>query len=141
MNPTWPVVLEEGARVPTRSDPGNAGYDLYAQRDGSVPPRSRALVPTGVAMALPSNTVGLIRPRSGLSLRHGIEVGAGVIDSNYIGSVGVLLYNHSPDEFQYRAGDRVAQMLVLFCAPGEFQAVEALPATVRGAAGFGSSGR
>lgn len=132
--------LCEGARLPARASEGAAGYDLCAARDVIIPARGgRGLVPTGLAISVPHGTYGRIAPRSGLALKKGINVGAGVVDFDYRGPVGVVLFNHGEEDLHVQAGDRVAQLilervvipLVVECT---------LNATERGASGFGSTG-
>ena len=103
--------------------------------------RSSAAVATGIAVAIPPSYYGRIAPRSGLSVKYNIEVGAGVVDAGYRGELIVKLYNHGDDNYLVRAGDRVAQLIVTHIYQGELEVVETLPGSERGAAGFGSSGR
>lgn len=128
------------ALIPVRSTPGSAGFDMYASQSGEIPPGQRKLVSTGVQCAIPDGYVGLIRPRSSLALHHGIDVMAGVIDSDYRGEVHALLINLGFRTFQYEAYDRVAQMVVV---PFHGQSVQVgdLDDTARGTGGYGSTGR
>jgi dUTP pyrophosphatase len=138
-------LLRPGARVPARTRPGDAGYDLYSAKGFSLWPGERHTVPTGVAIALPPGVAGLVVPRSGLAARHGISVvnGPGLIDPNYRGEVRVVLVNLGDARFEAAAGDRIAQLLLVpFLAP-DTCVVDALPPSGddRGENGFGSSGR
>jgi dUTP pyrophosphatase len=100
------------AIIPTRATSGSAGYDLYAYTSGEIKARSRMIVDTKITMFFPKNHCGLIWPRSGLSAKHGIETGAGVIDSDYTGEIKVILHNHSDVVFKYESGMRIAQILI-----------------------------
>jgi dUTP pyrophosphatase len=138
-------LLHPDAQPPARTRPGDAGFDLRCVEAFSLAPGERAVVPTGVAVALPEGVAGLVVPRSGLAARHGLSVvnGPGLIDPSYRGELRVVLVNLGTDRYQGAAGDRVAQLLLVpFVAP-ETRVVEALPdsADGRGADGFGSSGR
>jgi dUTP pyrophosphatase len=132
--------LSGPARLPAYGSASAAGADLTAAEDALLPPGGRAAVGTGVVLALPPGHVGLVWPRSGLALRHGIDTLAGVIDSDYRGEVRVVLVNHGEQPFTITVGDRIAQLLVQKVERVSFVAVPALSATERGAAGFGSTG-
>lgn len=138
-------LLEAGARPPERTRPGDAGLDLRCLQAFDLAPAERRTVGTGVAIALPDGTAGLVVPRSGLAARHGISVvnGPGLIDPTYRGEVKVVLVNLGSEPFSASAGDRIAQLLVVpFVAATPFVVGELPPsADDRGAAGFGSSGR
>jgi dUTP pyrophosphatase len=136
--------LADEAREPTRAHDGDAGYDLYAVEAATLGPGERASVGTGIAVAIPEGWAGLVLPRSGLAARHGITIpnAPGLIDSGYRGEVRVLLLNSDPHEpFEVVAGDRIAQLLLVRHEAPEVLEVESLDETVRGAGGFGSSGR
>ena len=120
--------------------PGDAGIDLRAARDALVPPGGRAAVATGIRIALPPGTVGIIKDRSGLALEHGVHVFAGVIDANYRGEIKIVLANLGTKPFRVARGDRVAQMLVFHCPEIRLEPVDALDETARNENGFGSSG-
>ena len=107
---------------------------------GVVPARGKAMLKTDIAIAVPLGTYGRVAPRSGLALKHGIDVGAGVIDEDYRGNVGVILFNHSDVDFLVAAGDRVAQLILEKIETPEVEVVEDLSETVRGGGGFGSTG-
>jgi dUTP pyrophosphatase len=137
------MLLHPEARPPERSRAGDAGYDLRSVEDFALEPGERRVVPTGVAIALPPGVAGLVVPRSGLAARHGISVvnGPGLVDPNYRGELRVVLVNLGEERFEGRAGDRVAQLLLVpFVAPA-LRPVDELPPSDRGADGFGSSGR
>jgi dUTP pyrophosphatase len=127
--------------LPEYGSPASAGADLRAAEDLDLPPGGRAAVATGIQVALPEGHVGLVWPRSGLALRHGIDTLAGVIDSDYRGEVKVVLVNHGQDHFRIAKGDRIAQLLVQPVARVVFRRAEDLSQTDRGAGGFGSTGR
>jgi dUTP pyrophosphatase len=138
-------LLHPAAVAPARTRAGDAGFDLRCVEGFSLAPGERAVVPTGVAVALPEGCAGLVVPRSGLAARHGISVvnGPGLIDPSYRGEVRVVLVNLGADRFQGEPGDRIAQLLLVpFVAPAT-RVVDALPESAdgRGASGFGSSGR
>jgi dUTP pyrophosphatase len=123
----------------------SAGMDLRANIDAPVvlQPGDRALIPTGIKMALPDGYEAQIRPRSGLAYKHGITVlnSPGTIDADYRGDVGVLLINHGREAFTVEDGMRVAQMVVAQYSLFEWESVEDLDETARGAGGFGSTGK
>lgn len=138
--------LANGAslELPARATAGSAGLDLRAALDEDVvlPPGGRALIPTGIALALPMGHEGQVRPRSGLALRHGITVlnAPGTIDADYRGEVSVVLINHGDDDFVVRRGERIAQLIVATVIECTLEEVEALPESERGAGGYGSTG-
>ena len=138
-------LLREGARPPQRTRPGDAGYDLACCQDFELEPGEAAKVPTGFALALPETVVGLVCPRSGLAAAHQVTVvnGPGVIDANYRGECCVLLINLGRERFVAKAGDRVAQLVLVPSWTPEIKLVAELPASPddRGEGGFGSSGR
>jgi dUTP pyrophosphatase len=138
-------LLHPDARPPERSRDGDAGYDLRCVEGFALEPGQRALVPTGVAIALPPHVAGLVVPRSGLAIRDGITTlnAPGLIDPNYRGEIRVILHNAGAERYAAQAGDRIAQLLLVpFWAPA-LVAVDELPddGGERGANGFGSSGR
>jgi dUTP pyrophosphatase len=136
-----PTLAGEGGVLPAYGSPGAAGADLRASAAILVPPRGRAVVPTAVRLEIPPGHVGLVWPRSGLAVRHGIDTLAGVIDSDYRGEVRVVLVNHGDEPFRIARGDRVAQLLVQRVERASFVRVERLAESERGAGGFGSTGR
>ncbi|HEX4761135.1 MAG TPA: dUTP diphosphatase [Thermoleophilaceae bacterium] len=136
--------LSEGAREPSRAHDGDAGFDLYAVEAAVIPAGERASVGTGIALAIPEGWAGLVLPRSGLAARHGITLpnAPGLIDAGYRGEVRVLLLNtDSRAAFEVAPGDRIAQLVLVRHESPELIEVESLEETVRGAGGFGSSGR
>src|SRR4051794_14444557 len=138
-------LLHPAAQPPARTRPGDAGYDLRCVEAFTLAAGERRVVPTGVAIALPEGIAGLVVPRSGLAVRHGISVvnGPGLIDPGYRGEIRVVLVNLGQEPVALAAGDRIAQLvLVPFWAPVP-QAVDELPPSAGGggAGGFGSSGR
>ncbi|RLN42962.1 deoxyuridine 5' [Panicum miliaceum] len=138
--------LSDKAILPSRGSALAAGYDLSSSlvvasaAEMVVPARGKALVPTDLSIAIPEGTYARVAPRSGLALKHSIDVGAGVIDADYRGPVGVILFNHSDADFAVKPGDRIAQMIIEVIATPEVAEVEDLDATVRGEGGFGSTG-
>ena len=135
-------LLNHDAVVPARSRAGDAGYDLRATDRVSIPHAARRLVGTGVALALPPGVAGLITPRSGLAIEHGITLlnAPGLIDPNYRGEIKVILHNAGERRYTVEIGDRIAQLLLVpYWAP-DLQVVEELGGTERGPDGFGSSG-
>jgi dUTP pyrophosphatase len=133
-------LLSENATVPARGSAMAAGYDLSSAVSTVVPAGGKALVPTDVAVALPEGVYGRVAPRSGLAWKKHIDVGAGVIDRDYRGNVGVVLFNHSKDDLQVNVGDRIAQLILERYETAEVLQVEDLDDTERGEGGFGSTG-
>jgi len=138
-------LLHPAAQPPARTRPGDAAYDLRCTQGFSLWPRERATVPTGVAIALPAGVAGLVTPRSGLAARHGISLvnSPGLIDPNYRGEIRIVLVNLGEARFEARAGDRIAQLLLVPYVAPDVSVVEELPPSPddRGEDGFGSSGR
>ena len=138
-------LLRPGAVAPFRTREGDAGYDLRALEGFVLRPGERRLVPTGIALALPPGVAGLVVPRSGLALRHGVTTlnAPGLIDPNFRGECCVLLHNAGEAPFEVRAGDRVAQLVLVPCWTPALHPVDDLPPSPddRGQGGFGSSGR
>jgi dUTP diphosphatase len=136
--------LRPDAVLPRYMSDGAAGLDLAAALDQPVTlaPGARALVPTGIAVAIPAGHEGQVRPRSGLAARHGVTClnAPGTIDSDYRGEVNVILVNHGSEPVTIAHGERIAQLLVAPVTRVEVAAVDDLPATTRGAGGFGSTG-
>ncbi|PKY04817.1 deoxyuridine 5'-triphosphate nucleotidohydrolase [Aspergillus campestris IBT 28561] len=133
--------LNDKARAPTRGSAFAAGYDVYSAKETVIPAKGKALVDTGIAIAVPAGTcIRPHRPRSGLASKHFIDTGAGVIDADYRGEVKVLLFNFSEVDFTVQEGDRVAQLIVERIYTPEVTVVEELEESVRGAGGFGSTG-
>ena len=135
--------LRDEAVAPFPAHPGDAGFDLHAAESARVDPGERASVGTGLALAIPEGLAGLVLPRSGLALRHGIALvnSPGLIDSGYRGEVRVLLLNTDRREpFEIALGDRVAQLLLVAHAAPELRELPSLEETPRGGGGFGSTG-
>ena len=132
--------LHPEAKLPTRGSAGAAGLDLYAVERVTLEPGVRASVRTGLAVAVPAGFYGRVAPRSGLAVRHGIDVLAGVIDSDYRGEILCALVNHGREPFEIEPGARVAQLVVEAIATPEPVWAEDLEETERGAGGFGSTG-
>ena len=118
----------------------SAGYDLHSSEETVIAPHSRQLGATGIAITVPAGTYGRIAPRSGMSVKHSIDVGAGVIDEDYAGEVKVLLINHPDKEYQIRTGDRIAQLILEQIKTPETKMTTELKPTIRGNKGFGSTG-
>jgi dUTP pyrophosphatase len=136
--------LRADATLPVRQHPGDAGLDLCCVEPVRLGPGERASVPTGLAIALPEGFAGVVTPRSGLALRHGLTLvnTPGIVDAGYRGELRVLLLNTDRSAtFQAAAGERIAQLLVVPVALPEVLEVQALDETVRGDGGFGSTGR
>ena len=126
--------------VPDRGSDHAAGLDLYAATSAHLPPGARCVVGTNIAVAIPEGHVGLVWPRSGLAVRHGIDVLAGVIDSDFAGEVGVVLINHGQEGYIVNEGDRIAQLLIQPVVMATPVLVDELPETARGTGGYGSTG-
>lgn len=140
---TVPLVLHEGATTPSYSHPGDAGADLTCAHDVTLGPGERATVATGVRIALPEGYAGFVHPRSGLASHHGVTVlnAPGTVDAGYRGEIRVTLLNTDPETaVVLRRGDRIAQLVVQRVERAVFVEVDELPASARGAGGFGSTG-
>lgn len=137
------LMVAQDGHQPTYALAGDAGADLRSTVDAIIPGGQRFLIPTGVSIALPHGFVGLVHPRSGLALKHGVTVlnAPGTIDAGYRGEILVTLYNSSNEDFEVKAGDRIAQLLIQKIERARFIPVETLPQSDRGEAGFGSSGK
>lgn len=139
---------DQHAKIPTMGSKHAAGSDLYAclMQNGDVgnlviPAKGRAVVPTAVSMAIPAGCYGRIAPRSSLAAKHGIDIGAGVIDSDYRGLIGVILFNHGNHDYTVSHGDRIAQIIITPYVDPEFVEVyQALEKSERDQGGFGSTG-
>jgi dUTP pyrophosphatase len=134
--------LDPELPLPRHAHPGDAGVDLHARHELTLDPGARASVPTGIAVAIPEGHVGLVAPRSGLAIRHGIGVvnAPGIVDSGYRGEIKVILVNHGSEPVRLERGDRIAQLIVVAVATVEMIEVGELPSSDRGAGGFGSTG-
>jgi len=133
--------LHPNAKIPKRANPTDAGADLHSIENIVIPPRSRAIVQTGISIHIPDGYYGRIAPRSGLAAKNGIDVLAGVIDSGYRGAIGVVLHNTDENtEFHISDGDRIAQIIFEQHWNFSFKEVDDLNNTERSDGGFGSSG-
>ena len=137
--------LDPALPLPAAQHEGDAGYDLRAREAAVLPPGGgRAAVPTGVAVAIPPGWAGLVLPRSGLALRHGVSClnAPGLIDAGYRDEIRVILVNHDPSEpFKVEVGDRIAQLVIQAVETVEWAEVDDLGESARGRGGFGSTGR
>ena len=134
--------LDPDLPVPSHAHPGDGGVDLYARDGASLAAGERAVIATGIAIAIPHGYAGLVTPRSGLAARHGIGVvnGPGLVDSGYRGELKVILVNHGQETVHIARGERIAQLVVVAVMDQEFEVVEELPASTRGDGGLGSTG-
>lgn len=136
-------ILSRDAQIPHMAYNGDAGVDLRSVERIVLEPQERAMVATGLAIALPEGYAGFVLPRSGLAAKHGISIvnAPGLIDSNYRGDLKVILLNTDPDKsFTIEIGDRIAQLIVMPVPTINFEQVEELTESQRGESGFGSSG-
>ena len=135
--------LDTTLPLPVYAQEGDAGLDLHAAETTVIEPGARALVPTGIALAIPSGYAGFVLPRSGLALRHGVTVlnAPGLIDAGYRGQVKVLLINHDQEPVTVARGERIAQLVLQRVERVELAEVADLPLSERGTGGFGSTGR
>ncbi|XP_061195538.1 deoxyuridine 5'-triphosphate nucleotidohydrolase-like [Saccostrea echinata] len=130
--------LSKNAFSPTRGSKLAAGYDLYSAYDYKIPAKGKESVRTDIQIALPDGCYGRVAPRSGLAAKHFIDVGAGVIDQDYRGNVGVVMFNFADEDFEVKKGDRIAQLICERIYIPDLQECEKLDDTDRG--GFGSTG-
>lgn len=136
--------LDPSVPMPTYSKPGDAGADIATRIDIVLKPGERALVPTGISIALPDGYVALVHPRSGLAIKHGVTMAnaPGTVDAGYRGELSCILINHDPTEsVTFKKGDRIAQLVIQKVERAVFTEVEHLPGSDRGTGGFGSTGR
>ena len=150
------IMLDKGAKMPTRAHPWDAGLDLYAPYDCIVPPTRTEIylkngllevdtvvgsltINTGVHVEIPEGCCGFIESKSGLNVKCGLT-GTGVIDAHYTGSIAVKLYNHTDHPYYFQAGNKIAQLVILPCVLPELELVDSLEETDRGDNGFGSTG-
>jgi dUTP pyrophosphatase len=134
-------LLNDRANVPTKANINDAGFDLYSSIDTIIPSKQRKTVSTGIALQMPEHFAGLIWPRSGLSVKCGIDVLAGVVDSGYRGEIMVCLYNTSDEHVSIQTGDRIAQIIFQEVPRVIMEVHESLGSSQRGDNGFGSSGK
>jgi deoxyuridine 5'-triphosphate nucleotidohydrolase len=135
--------MNDDSQIPTKGSSGSAGYDLYASHNAVIKSGERGLVKTGIAIQIPEYCYARVAPRSGLAFRNGINVGAGVVDSDYRNEIGVVLFNHDKDnDFHVHKGDRIAQLIFEKICETEPEVVDysELTDTGRGTSGFGSTG-
>jgi dUTP pyrophosphatase len=134
--------LDEQLPLPAHAHPGDGGTDLMARNRVALEPGERALVPTGIAVAIPVGYAGLVTPRSGLAVRHGLTVlnGPGLVDSGYRGELKVTLVNLGAEPAVLERGDRIAQLVIVPVETQELTPVTELPESARGSGGFGSTG-
>ena len=136
--------LDADLPMPQYAKGGDAGADIYSRIDISLAPGERALVPTGIAIALPDGYVALVHPRSGLAIKHGVTMvnAPGTVDAAYRGELQCILINHDPKEtVSFKRGDRIAQLVFQKVERAQFIEVDELPGSGRGTGGFGSTGR
>ena len=133
-------LLNSNGIIPTKTNDNDAGFDLYSSIDTIIPSKQRKTVSTGIAIQMPEHFAGLIWPRSGLSVKKGIDVLAGVIDSGYRGEIMVCLYNTSDENVSINAGDRIAQIIFQEVPRVKLEVHSTLGSSQRGENGFGSSG-
>jgi dUTP pyrophosphatase len=136
--------LDPELPLPKYAKGGDAGADIVSRIDITLAPGERALVPTGIAIALPDGYVALVHPRSGLAIKHGVTMvnAPGTVDAGYRGELQVILINHDRTEpVSFKRGDRIAQLVIQKVERAEFVEVENLPGSGRGDGGFGSTGR
>ena len=132
------IMLDPGAKMPTRAHEWDAGLDLYAMHDGIVD--YSKTFDTGVHVEIPEGCVGLIKSKSGLMVKNQITTD-GTIDSGYTGSIRVKLFNHGTSKYEVKKGDKIAQLVILPCVLPPLELVDSLEETDRGDKGFGSTGR
>jgi dUTP pyrophosphatase len=136
--------LDPELPLPRYAKGGDAGADIVSRIDVSLAPGERALVPTGIAIALPDGYVALVHPRSGLAIKHGVTMvnAPGTVDAGYRGELQIILINHDKSEsVSFKRGDRIAQLVIQKVERAEFVEVQDLPGSGRGTGGFGSTGR
>jgi dUTP pyrophosphatase len=135
--------LDPELPLPRYAKPGDAGADIVSRIDITLAPGERALVPTGIAIALPDGYVALVHPRSGLAIKHGVTMvnSPGTVDAAYRGELQIILINHDPKEHvTFKRGDRIAQLVIQNVEHAKFIEVSQLPGSDRGSGGFGSTG-
>ena len=135
------IILDEGAKMPTRAHADDAGLDLYSRENRVIYPHSSATFDTGVHVEIPQWYVGMIKSKSGLNVKYGLT-SEGVLDCGYTGSIRVKLYNHSDEAYTVAAGDKISQLVIMPIIAPELELVKAFGTeTERGDNGFGSTGR
>ena len=134
------IMLDEGAKMPVRAHEYDAGLDLFAREDAYIRANNSFVFDTGVHVEIPKCCVGFIKSRSGTMVRHNL-VTDGTIDCGYTGSIKVKLFNHGGSKYEVKAGDKIAQLVIVPCLLPELEQVDSLEETDRGDGGFGSTGR
>ena len=133
--------LSESAKLPQRATSGSVGYDLFSAENKIINPKCRELINLDISLKIPEGHYGRIAPRSGLSSKKSIDIGAGVIDIDYRGNIMVLMNNNNPESiFEIKKGDKIAQLILEKCSTPEIKEVKELDKTNRGENGFGSTG-
>ncbi|XP_033220650.1 deoxyuridine 5'-triphosphate nucleotidohydrolase [Belonocnema kinseyi] len=132
--------LSDKAFAPVKGNAAAAGFDLRSAYEYVIPPKGKELVKTDLQIAVPEGTYGRVAPRSGLAWKNHVDIGAGVIDQDYRGNVGVVIFNHGENELKVQPGDRVAQLICEKIEYPELQEMNSLDSTERGEDGFGSTG-
>ena len=134
------IKLDNGAKMPTRAHDTDAGLDIYSRETKTIRARRSKVFDTGVHIELQKGTVGMLKSKSGLNVKHGIT-SEGVIDVGYTGSIRAKLYNNSDEDYTVKAGDKITQLVILPILTPELELVDSLEDTERGDNGFGSSGK
>ena len=134
------IILDKGAKMPTRAHMEDAGLDIYARTSKVVPKKGSATFDTGVHIELPPYSVGFLMSKSGLNVKHGLT-SEGVIDEGYTGSICVKLYNNSNEDYYVREGDKISRLVILPILKPGLEIVTEFEETARGKNGFGSSGK
>ena len=134
------IILDNGAKMPTKAHRADAGFDLYSRETVIVSAKESATFDTGVHIQIPEGFVGFLKSKSGLNVKHGIT-SEGVIDSGYTGSIVVKLYNHSGKDYKVQIGDKISQIVLLPILMTDLELVKDFENSERGNNGFGSSGR
>lgn len=135
------IMLDKGAKMPTRAHETDAGLDLYSRETTIVSAKESAVFDTGVHIELPPDTVGYIKGKSGLNVKYGIVVPDGTVDEGYTGSIRVKLYNLSGYDYKVSKGDKICQLVIHPILKPELEVVDSLADTERGSGGFGSTGK
>lgn len=134
------VMLDEGAKMPTRAHTWDAGLDMYSRNNRTIDGFGSATFDTGVHIEIPEGCVGFIKSKSGLMVNHNLTAD-GTIDAHYTGSIRIKLFNHGPIPYEVKAGDKIAQLVILPCVLAPVEQVDELEDTDRGDCGFGSTGK
>lgn len=134
------IMIDPGVKMPTRAHSTDAGLDIYAREGKVVPAHGSAIFDTGVHIELPNGTMGEIKSKSGLNVKHGI-ISDGVVDVNYTGSIIIKLYNLSDEDYTVNAGDKISQLVIVPILTPELEIVDELEVKGRGNNGFGSTGK